>query len=203
MGTASPQEMLGSSSQWGSAPRPGPLHQLPLHFHTSPVPEQAAGYISRPEPPRKQKLSRNAPKRQRTDITQQLSIPCPFWRTKQRQPLMWKLQLPESQAGPTARAVFCNNTKAAFVTLTLTKTSKPITICLATEAKSSECTTKLPSAVPTDTGGWTVSHPCSICLCGSGVRYKPAAQKVPCSVCNRNLVFCHSDSPQMKSQLCV
>ena len=103
--------------------------------------------------PRKQKLSRNAPKRQRTDITQQLSILCLFWRTKQRQPLMWKLQLLESPAGPTARTVFCNNTKAALVTLILTKTLKTITNRLAKEAKSSECTAKLQLAVRTDTRG--------------------------------------------------
>lgn len=142
MGTASPQEMLKSSSRRGSAPRPHPLRQLPLHFHTSPVPEQAAGYISKPGIPRKQKLSRNAHKRQSTNRTQQLLILCLFWRTKQRQPLMGKLQLPESQAGPTVRAVFCNNTKAAFVALTLTETLKPITTCWAKVAESSECTAK-------------------------------------------------------------
>jgi len=89
-----------------------------------------------------------------------------------------------------ARMVFCNSTKAAFVTLILTKTLKTRTICLAKVAKSSECTAKLQLAVHTDTkGGWTASHPCSIHLCGSGARYKPAAQKVACSVYNNNFIF--------------
>lgn len=153
MGTAGPQEMLESHSQVGIctqtlSPLPAPLALPHLPSAGASIRLYFKAWL-----PRKQKLSRNAPKRQRTDITQQLSMLCLFWRTKQRQPLMWKLQLPESQAGPTAKAVFCNNTKVAFVTLILTKTLKPVTICLAKVAKSSECTTKLQLAVPTDTWG--------------------------------------------------